>query len=438
MGKGLRIEDGHHRTRGAGKAAKDLRRHNRAVVLEVVRTFGPVSKSDLARAARLSLVTVVEIVGQLTREGLVRNAGEGPSTGGRPPMLVELDPQTRSAVGLEIGPRTVVAVVTDLNASIKVRVRKPSRMVEGPAAIAEQVEAVFEQILREAPEAAENSLGVGVALPAPILDSNGRVFDPPSAPKWDGLDVPELISRNFDAPVLVDNDANARALGELLFGAGRGASDMLYVIAHWGVGGALVVDGDLRRGADGGAGEIGHTVIEVDGPRCGCGGYGCLEAFAGRAGMTRRARHALKLAGRDRLAGVEAEDLKVRHVVEAALHGDWLAMRILEETGQYLGVGIANALNFLNPEVVVLGGSTVEVGEMVMAPLTRVARRRALPGVGERTRIVKGELGEDAGAVGAASLVLRELFAVPVPVGVQEAVIDKGAGTEVLAEGGES
>jgi predicted NBD/HSP70 family sugar kinase len=432
------IKNGHHRTVGAGKAVKDLRRHNRALVLELVRTLGPVSKSDLARAAGLSQVTVVEIVGELTREGLVRDAGEGPSTGGRPPVLVELDPQARSAVGLEIGPRTVTAVVTDLNASVRMRVEKPSRMVEGPAATAEQVEVVFGQILREAPEAAENSLGVGVALPAPILVSNGPIFDPPSAPEWGGLDVPQLIGRRFDAPVLVDNDANARALGELLFGAGRGASDMFYVIAHWGVGSALVVDGDLRRGSDGGAGEIGHTVVEVDGPRCGCGGYGCLEAFAGRAGIAHRARRALKLAGRNRLAGVDAEDLKVRHVVGAALQGDELARGILEETGQYLGVGVANAINLLNPEVVVLGGSTVEVGEMVTAPLIKVAKKRALPGMAERARIVKGELGEDAGAVGAAALVLRELFAVSVPVAVREAITDQGAGAKLPAEGGVS
>ena len=123
---------------------KDLRQHNRAVVLELVRTLGPVSKGILARAAGLSPVTVVEIIGELTSEGLVREAGEGPSTGGRPPVLVELVPQARSAVGLDIGPQIVTAVVTDLNASVKVRVEEPSRMVEGPEETAEQVEAVFE------------------------------------------------------------------------------------------------------------------------------------------------------------------------------------------------------------------------------------------------------------------------------------------------------
>src|SRR3712207_608030 len=171
-GKASKIEVGHRRRGATGKVIKDLRQHNRAVVLELVRTLGPVSRGALARAAGLSPVTVVEIIGELTSEGLVRDAGEGPSTGGRPPVLVELVPQARSAVGLDIGPQTVTAVVTDLTASVQACVEKPSRMFEGPEATAEQVEAVFEEILREAPEAAENSLGVGVALPAPILASN--------------------------------------------------------------------------------------------------------------------------------------------------------------------------------------------------------------------------------------------------------------------------
>lgn len=149
------------------------------------------------------------------------------------------------------------------------------------------------------------------------------------------------------------------------------------------------------------------------------------QTFVGRAGVVRHARHALELAD------VEVEDVTVRHVVDATLHGDALIGGILELTGQYLGVGISNDINSLDPEVVVLGGSTVEPGEMVMAPLTLEAKERALPGMEERAGIVKGELGE---GMGAAAIVLRELFAVT----VSAAVMDRGAGTEVPAEGGAS
>lgn len=401
--------------RAAGRAAKDIRRHNRAMVLELIRTQGPVSRGELARMARLSTMTINEIAGRLQQEGLVRDAGEGPSTGGRPPSLLELDPDARNAIGLEIGPRTITAVVTNLEAEVSLRVEAPSKMFEGPAATTDQVEKVLEEIGSGMQGQVSRSLGVGVALPAPIFASSNDLFTPPSYPEWGTLNVPELITGRLGLEVIVDNDANARALGELLFGAGRGASDMFYVLAHWGIGGAVVLDGDLRRGAGGGSGEIGHTIVEIGGPRCGCGGYGCLEAFAGRAAIVRRARRALMLSGRDRLMGIQVDELKVRHVLKAALEGDELAMRVMEETGEYLGIGIANTLNFLNPEIVVLGGSTMQVGDLVLGAVERVARARALLRAGERVKIVRGELGEDAGAVGAAALVLRELLTVSVP-----------------------
>lgn len=188
---------------------------------------------------------------------------------------------------------------------------------------------------------------------------------------------------------------------------------MFYLIAHRGIGGAALVNGALYRGTHGGAGEIGHTVVDLDGPRCGCGRYGCLEAFAGRGAIARRASRALKLAGRQSLAGCEPGEISAATVIEAGLAGDSLAQRILEETGEYLGLGIVSAVNVLDPEVVVVGGSTMRAGDLVLEAATRVVRSRALRGLAERVRIVMGELGDDGGAVGAASIVLRGLFAVP-------------------------
>lgn len=187
---------------------------------------------------------------------------------------------------------------------------------------------------------------------------------------------------------------------------------MCYIIAHRGIGGAVIVDGVLHRGAQGGAGEIGHTVIDLDGPRCGCGGYGCLEAFAGRAAIARRASQALKRAGGGKICGRGPDELITEDVIEAALEGDEVARRVLEETGEYLGIGISNLVNSFDPELVVVGGSTMRAGSLILDPAIKVVRRRALPEMAEGVSIVAGKWGEDAGAVGAASLVLRRMFAV--------------------------
>lgn len=360
------------------------------------------------------MAVVSKMTEALIAEGLVREIGTAPSTGGRRPTLLDLIPEARCALGVNVGTRTITAVVTDMHGSVKKRAREPSQMASGPEALIAQVGRVVGEILTELPASLGEVLGIGLAVPAPILGTTEVSFSPPSYPGWGELKIAERTEERFGLPALLDNDANAAAVGEHLYGAGRRVRDMFYLIAHRGVGGAAIVNGLLHRGAHGGAGEIGHTVVDIEGPRCGCGRYGCLEAFAGRAAIARRASRALKLAGGGTMAGLEADEVTAEAVIDAGLSGDQLARRILEETGEYLGLGIVGAINVLDPELIVLGGSTIRAGEIVLEPATRVVRNRALPGLAEHARIVVGELGEDAGAVGAASMILRGLFVVSV------------------------
>jgi glucokinase-like ROK family protein len=388
------------------------RRYHRALILELVRTSGPISKSELARLSQLRLSTVLEIVDDLVAEGLIEQRGTGLSTGGRPPVLYGLRPRARCAIGINVGTRDLTLVVVDLNATVESRIKVPSEMAKGRGRLFVRVREALSQLFSALPGSFGEVVGIGLALPAPVLSSKGTAFSPPSYPGWGELDIGNLVEAEFGLPVLLDNDANAAALGEHLYGAGRGKRNMCYIIAHRGIGGAVIVDGVLHRGAQGGAGEIGHTVIDLDGPRCGCGGYGCLEAFAGRAAIARRASQALKRAGGGKICGRGPDELITEDVIEAALEGDEVARRVLEETGEYLGIGISNLVNSFDPELVVVGGSTMRAGSLILDPAIKVVRRRALPEMAEGVSIVAGKLGEDAGAVGAASLVLRRMFAV--------------------------
>lgn len=404
----------------------DLRQHNRAFLLELIRTTGPVSRAELKRAARLSMPSVMDITSDLIKRGLVREMGEGPSTGGRRPVLLELIPDAHCAVGLEVGTQTITAVVTDLAARVRTRVKAPSKMGEGQGALMEQLGNVCEEVFRRISDDFGSVLGIGLALPAPLISSaEEAVFSPPSYPGWGhlrlDLQVGELMNAEYGVPVIVDNDANAAALGEHLFGAGRGTQDMFYLIAHRGVGGAAILNGQLYRGTDGGAGEVGHTMIDPNGPRCGCGRFGCLEAFVGRKAIVSRMREMLKHAGEQQLEGRNVDEIDAEDVIEAGLKGQKLAEQVLHETGTYLGYGIANLVNLLNPSLVVLGGSTMRAGAFIVEPAVETLRLRALPEMGDRVRIVTGELGEDAGAVGAAALVLREVFVVSVPQNAPQA-----------------
>ncbi|MGF1472983.1 MAG: ROK family protein [Rubrobacteraceae bacterium] len=383
-----------------------------------MRTRGPVSRAELARVAQLRTPVVVKITEELVEDGLIREMGSGPSTGGRRPTLLGLVPEAHCALGLNIGTRNLTAVATDLNASVKKRVSVPSEMAGGPGSLMDQVREVLKDVIEGCPSELGEVLGVGMALPGPILvfeDPSEVRFSPPSYPGWGELQIGKLVEEEFGLPVLLDNDANAAALGEHLFGAGRGVRNMFYVIVHRGVGGAAITDGVLHRGANGGAGEIGHSAIDFDGPKCGCGRHGCLEAFVGRAAIAERASRALKLSGGGHMAGHDPDEVGAEDVINAGLEGDELAKRILKETGEYLGIGVSSAVNMFNPALVILGGATVKAGGLILEPATRVVEERALSEMAEQVRIVAGDLGEDAGAIGAVALVLRELFALSVP-----------------------
>lgn len=400
------------------KEPEDLRRHNRALLLELVRTRGPVSRAELARIARLKTPVVLRITEELSEEGLIREVGSGPSTGGRRPTLLGLVPEAHCALGLNIGTSTITAVATDLNASVKRQASVPSEMAGGPESLMERVREILGDMVQECPNELGEVLGIGMALPGPIVgseDSGDERFSPPSYPGWGELQIGRLVEEEFGLPVLLDNDAKAAALGENLFGAGQGVQNMFYLIAHRGIGGAAITNGVLHRGATGGAGEIGHSPIDVDGPRCGCGRYGCLEAFAGRAAIARRASKALKLAGGRQMAGREPFEVSAEDVIEAGLAGDELARKVLEETGEYLGAGLSVVVNMFDPSLVVVGGSTMKAGDLILEPAVRVAKRRALSEMAERVRIVAGDLDENAGAIGAVALVLRQIFALSVP-----------------------
>jgi predicted NBD/HSP70 family sugar kinase len=398
----------------------DVRQHNQALLLELVRTRGPISRAELRRIARLSMPSVMDITRKLIKRGLIRETGEGPSTGGRPPVLLAMIPEAHCAVGLEIGTQTIVAVVTDMAARVRLRLKAPSRMSEGQESVVEQVDKTLKEVFRGISDDVGSVLGIGLALPAPIIPSvEEAIFSPPSYPGWGqlrlDLQLGRLMDEEYGVPLLVDNDANAAALGEHLFGAGRGTQDMFYMIVHRGVGGAAMLNGQLYRGADGGAGEVGHTMIDPNGPRCGCGRFGCLEAFVGRAAIARRAREVLKRAGEHELEGRNVDEIDADDLIEAALKGHSLAGEVLEEVGTYLGYGMANVVNSFNPCLLVVGGSSIRAGSYILEPAVKTMRRRALSELGERVRVVTGELGEDAGAVGAAALVLREVFVVSVP-----------------------
>ena len=265
----------------------------------------------------------------------------------------------------------------------------PARFVDG-------LHAAIRQLTR--PEGARRTRlrGVGVGAPGLIDGSRGIIHRLVNVPGgWRGVPLARLLERRLGCPCAVENDVNVIALGEWRYGAGRGTRHSVYVTLGTGVGGGLVIDGALVRGASGSAGEIGHTTVDPEGPRCPCGSRGCLEALVGTAAILRRARQAMPHRGR----------LSPEALSQAARGGDRAARRIWRDVGVSLGIGLSNVINLLNPERIVLGGGVANAWPWFGPSLRATVRRRAFAVPRRACRIVRASLGERAGIIGGAVLV---------------------------------
>ena len=257
-----------------------------------------------------------------------------------------------------------------------------------------------------AAEAGETPEAVGIGFGGPVDTRNGRVRVSFLSSGWEGLALGQLMAERLGLTAWLANDADAGGLGEAVFGAGRGAGSMLYVNVGTGIGGAVMIDGSLHVGATSSAGEIGHMIVKPGGPRCECGKCGCLQAMSSGTAIARKAGELLADAdAASTLAKLAPEEITGAGVGEAAMAGDRLAVAAVGEAAAWLGLALANAGHLIDPERIVVGGGVTDLGEVFLGP-TREAYRANLFGPATETRIVRAELGYDAGVIGAAAVAM--------------------------------
>jgi glucokinase len=276
--------------------------------------------------------------------------------------------------------------------------------------IAGLVRSVMDRAMADTGAAPGDFLGIGIGAPGPLRRADGVVVVAPNL-GWRDYPLRDRLQVATGLATVLDNDANCATLAEWWVGAARGANTVVGMTIGTGIGGGIIVDGRLLHGASDVAGEIGHTTIETSGRRCKCGNYGCLEAYASGPAIADRAREALEGNGASTLRAVNGGDLSsltAEQVYDAARDGDEVAKEVVRDTARYLGTGVANLLNIVNPEVVVLAGGVTAAGELILGPLRAEVRKRAFRPAVDAVRIVPGALGSRAGAVGAAAAFLAE------------------------------
>ncbi len=307
--------------------------------------------------------------------------------------------QYQTIVGIDIGGTKCAAAIGRSDGKILSRTAIPTQGDRSsPLEVLERLATAARDLLAKATDV-DKAAGVGVSCGGPLDSKTGVIHTPPNMPEWKAVPVRAFFEKALSLPVRVENDANATALAEWKFGAGKGTRNFVFLTMGTGIGAGLILDGRLYRGTNDLAGEIGHQTILMNGPLCGCGKRGCLEALASGPAIARLARESMVYGRHKRvlaLAGGRAADITAAHVVQAANDGDPFARQILEEAGTYMGLGIANIIQMLNPERIALGTIAVHAGEHILNPIRAAVAEYAWKRSADVCQILPAALGDEA------------------------------------------
>jgi predicted NBD/HSP70 family sugar kinase len=380
------------------------RRTNRARVVRALRERGALSRSALAEVG-LSRSTVTSVVDELMAAGTVVEVAGGRESRntGRPPTRVGLKASLGVAIGVEIANGIVRAAICNTAQELVVHDSVPSDDHTPPEATLRTASALIDHMLTRAGFSRSQVLGVGVAMPGPIQRRTGVNGRATTLKPWVNVNPQATAEQVLQLPLLVGNDANLGALAEATWGAARGLRDVAYIYTASGIGVGLILDGNLYLGANGTAGELGHTTIDENGLVCECGGRGCLNTLANADAITQN----LWRSHRDRLS--------IADVIKLAQTGDVGCRRVLADAGRHIGLAAANMYNLLDPELIVLGGNLAPAGEILLGPLRESMSRRAIHAGEVLPPVVASELDEMVVVLGAAAAVLRDADRFPLP-----------------------
>lgn len=373
--------------RGSGHGAYD--------VLQLMRDGRPRTRAELVEATGLSRSTVGARIETLSELGLLAPFADAVSTGGRPPSRIVFNADAHLVVGADLGATHATLAISNLAGERLAATRTPLQIADRPervlSALADAITALLEQVSRDQGEL----VGIGLGVPGPVEHNTGKPSKPPIMPGWDGFDIPASLQERFPVPVLVDNDVNLMALGE------RSARtpaphDMVFIKVATGIGAGIISGGELQRGAEGTAGDIGHIAVpRGDGVVCGCGNTGCLEAIASGPAIGR----ALESEGIQAATSTE--------VISLVQAGDLRAIQAVRQAGRDLGVVLNSCVSFLNPSLIAIGGSMAQAGEHLIAGVREVVYGRSMPLATRNLRIEQSRAGAEAGVTGASLLAIE-------------------------------
>ncbi len=386
---------------------------NKSIVLNTIRKKGNISRAEIAGITGLNKSTVSFLVDELINEGFVKEEGPGESKGGRKPIILSINERAGCIIGIDLDVNYILIVLTDLMANVIWEKKIDVKIGETQQTIIERLIELIDEAISNAPETIGGILGIGIGVPGIVDYKKGSILLAPNL-KWENVPLKQIIEDKFKIKVHIDNEANVGAIGEKWFGVGAKYNNLVYVSAGIGIGTGIIINGELYRGTVGLAGEMGHMTIDIHDHQCRCGNTGCWENYASEKALLEYINTQLLMGKSDEYINKNNfYTLSAIDIIDYARKGSKIAVEALKEIGRKLGVGVVNIINTFNPELIIIGNTLSLADDLILNEVLKEVEEKSLVYRYYKVKIKTSKLQFHAGAIGAVSLVISELFAYP-------------------------
>lgn len=390
-----------------------LARLNKKIVIDMIRTQGPINKAEIARKAGLSIPTVMKITDEFEKRKLIRNIGKGESTGGKRPDLLEFIYDAYYIVGIDIGRHNVKIILMDMASSILIQKSFPTREmnIEDPHRFLEQVADLTDDIIKESHIEEGRFMGIGIGMPGLLDYNSGTVIFSPDF-NWTDIKIKEIFQERFPYKIMLENTNKALAMGEYTYGAAKNCSSLFCINFGYGIGAAVIENGKILYGQNGASGEFGHIIVKADGPLCDCGHRGCLEAVSSGNAIAKTLKKRMSQGENSILRQYQelGGEIDAKKVFQAAGEGDGLSQAVIQEAIEYLGIAIAGVINLLDPEVIVLAGGITNGRAYYEDFLRKTISDYKMRYSGRNVKVKFGVLGEYGTAIGMGAMFMNDFL----------------------------
>jgi glucokinase-like ROK family protein len=395
---------------GNKKLIRDI---NISRILRLINERGQISRTDLSKETGLSLAAICKIIDNLIEMGLVYEAMEGRSTGGRKPVLLSINKEAFYVIGLKIAVNEITFVLTGIDANPVQKLVYPAPYPLSLENIILLIESGVRKIISLASVSLDRFLGVGIGVSGFVNFKEGVVVKS-GILRWENVPLKSLLEERLGISIYIDNDVNTLAMAEKIFGVAQKYENFILVTIGRGVGSGIFINGELYRGAIGGGGEFGHIPVNSEGPVCECGNRGCLETYVADPFLVEKAKEGLKKGKESIIPNIvdDIEQISPEIILEAAKRGDKFSREIFSEAGEYLGRGLATLVNILNPELIILSGEGMRAEEFLIDSVIRSLKVHSFANLDKNVRIIPLKLEDETWAIGAAALAINKIFEV--------------------------